>query len=133
MAEAASNGADVQRSPLSAKRPTTHTNTLSLSACSLLIYCPNSPSRRFIVEGYFLFVRVCSCGQRAEEDDHHRSHLVLPLAGSGGSERRKTFYCHWWYLPLSDMLNLQSSYKLPSLTVSVNTAGFIFNRIKSIS
>lgn len=32
---------------------------------------------------------ACSCGQRVEEDDHHWSHLVLPLPGSGSFERRK--------------------------------------------
>lgn len=41
-----------------------------------------------------MFFSVCSCGQRVEEDDHHRRHLVLPLAGSGGSERRKIFHRH---------------------------------------
>lgn len=34
-------------------------------------------------------VVFCSCGQCAEEDDHHRGHPVLPLAGSGGAARRK--------------------------------------------
>ena len=45
--------------------------------------------------GELMCVCVCvcvrsSCGQCVKEDDHHRRHPVLPLPGSGSSQRRKT-------------------------------------------